>query len=84
MPYMTTPQRIDMKRGLAQGIAAILKLKFGEAGQPLSERVNKMIYKIKPPETFQELMERLMYAQSLSEAEKLFDEVESQYQEVIV
>jgi hypothetical protein len=84
MPYMTTPQRIDMKRGLAQGIAAILEIKFGEAGQPLSERTNKLIYKIKPPETFQKLMERLKYAQSLSEAEKLFDEVESQYQEVIV
>ncbi|MGH7451529.1 MAG: cytosolic protein [bacterium] len=84
MPHMTSAQRIDMKRGLAKGIATVLELKFGEAGQPLSERTNKLIYKIKPPETFEKLMEQLKYARSLAEAEKLFDEVESQYQEVIV
>jgi hypothetical protein len=83
MPHMTSAQRIDMKRGLAKGIATVLELKFGEACQPLSERTNKLIYKIKPPETFEKLMEQLKYAQSLAEAEKLFDEVESQYQEVI-
>jgi len=84
MAHLTSAQRIDRKKGIAQGIAVILKGKFGEEGKPLSERTSKMIYKIKPWETFQELMERLMYAQSLPEAEKLFDEVESQYREVTV
>jgi len=78
MAHLTSAQRIDRKKGLAQGITSVLKLKFGEAGQPLGERTSKMIYKIKPWETFQELLERLTYIQSLSEAEKLFDEVESQ------
>jgi len=78
MPHMTSAQRIDMKKGIAKGIAAILDIKFGEAGKPLRERTDKMLYKIKPWETFENLMEQLKYAQSLSEAEKLFDEVESQ------
>ncbi len=83
MPHLTSAQRIDRKKGLVQGIDSILKVKFGEAGKPLRERANDMLYKIKPWETFQELLEKLLYVQSLSEAEKLFDEVESQYQEVI-
>jgi hypothetical protein len=83
MPYTISAERIARKKGLAQGITTVLKIKFGEAGQPLGERTSKMIYKIKPWETFQELLERLTYIQSLSEAEKLFDEVELQNQETI-
>jgi len=82
MPHMTSAQRIDMKKGLVKGIDSILKAKFGEAGRPLRERTNEILYKIKPWETFQELLDKLLYVQSLPEAEKLFDEVESQYQEV--
>jgi len=83
MPHLTSAQRIDRKKGLVKGIITILEIKFGEAGKPLSARTDKMLYKIKPWETFENLMEQLKYAQNLSEAEKLFDEVELQNQETI-
>jgi len=84
MPYMLSADRIDRKKGLVQGIIAILQIKFGEAGKPLTARTNKMLYKIKPWETFEELLERLTQIQSLAEAEKLFDEVEAQSREITV
>jgi len=60
--------------GLADGLAKIIEIKFGKAGQ----RLGKRAYQMKSSETLRKLMERLMRAQSLSEAEKLFDKAESQ------
>ncbi len=72
MPYITTAERIGREEALAQGIAVILEIKFGEAGQRLSER----IHEIENWEMLQKIMLELKHAQSLSDAEKLFDELE--------
>ncbi|MCI0698262.1 hypothetical protein L0337_40430 [candidate division KSB1 bacterium] len=93
MPYITTAERIGLKRGVEQGLAqgieqgieqslptvhqalaTIIKIKFGEAGRNLSERVNQ----VRSLDTLQQLMAQLEGAQSLSEAEKLFDKMNFQ------
>ncbi len=83
MPYVTSFERIGIKKGRAegiaegraegitQGIAAILEIKFGPDGLPLSARAAQT----QEAETLQKLMERLKYAQSLQEAERIFDEL---------
>jgi hypothetical protein len=91
MAYITTAERIGMKRGIKQGvkqgiekgiekslpavhqaIAAIIEIKFGEAGQPLRKRA----YRKRDLKALQRLTEKLKHAQSLSEAKKIFDEME--------
>jgi hypothetical protein len=74
MPYITTAERIGMKKGMAQSIATIVETKFGESGKPLIERA----YQMKKLETLQQLMAKLLQAQSLLEAEKIFNEMEAQ------
>jgi hypothetical protein len=89
MSVLTTAERIGMKKGFEQGIsqgieksmpaihqaiATIIKIKFGEPGQQLSKRA----YQLRRLETLQNLMEKLEHAQSLPEAEKIFDEMELQ------
>ncbi len=74
MPYVTSMERLGIKKGIAegvtQGITAILEIKFGPEGLPLSTRVAQT----HEAEILQELMKRLKYVQSLQEAERLFDE----------
>ncbi|MGH7596784.1 MAG: hypothetical protein ACREOI_10550 [bacterium] len=72
MPYITTAEQVGREEALAQGIAVILEIKFGEAGQKLSERAHK----IEGWEKLQKIMLELKYAKSLSDAQKLFDELE--------
>ncbi len=79
MPYITTAQQIGREEGIEmsmpmgyKAVAAILEIKFGEAGQRLSERV----YQIKNLETMQKLIDDLKHVKSLSEAEKVFNEAE--------
>ncbi|MGH7451805.1 MAG: hypothetical protein ACRENG_10695, partial [bacterium] len=72
MPYITTAERIGMEKMGQQAIATILEIKFGEAGQRFSERA----YKMDNVEALQKLMAELKHAQSLADAEKLFDELE--------
>lgn len=72
MPYITTAEQIGREEGLAQGLAAILEIKFGEAGQRLGERA----YQIEDFETLKNMMTKLKGIKSLPEAEKLFDEIE--------
>lgn len=74
MPYITTAERIGIKKGIAQGIATIIETKFGEFGQPLIERTKQM----QDTETLQQIMKKLLLAQSLPEAEKIFNELEVQ------
>ncbi len=78
MPYITTAERIGIKKGIeqgmAQGIATIIETKFGEFGQPLIERTKQM----QDAETLQQIMKKLLLAQSLPEAEKIFNELEAQ------
>lgn len=84
MPYITTAERIGQKKGVEQGIAqgiekslptvhqalaTIIKIKFGEAGRNLSERVHQ----VRSLDALQQLMAQLEDAQSLSDAEKVFD-----------
>lgn len=75
MPYVTSMERLGIKKGRAegitQGIAAILEIKFGPDGLPLSARAAQA----REAETLQKLMERLKYVQSLQEAERVFDEL---------
>lgn len=75
MPYVTSAERLGIKKGRAegitQGIAAILEIKFGPDGLPLSARAAQA----REAETLQKLMERLKYVQSLQEAERVFDEL---------
>jgi len=85
MSYITTAERIGLKKGLeqgmaqgvaqgmAQGIASIVDIKFGEAGQNLSARA----FHIQNVEMLQKLMKALKQAQSLGEAERMFDEIEN-------
>jgi hypothetical protein len=58
-------------RSDVEGIAVILEIKFGEAGQRLNERVHE----IGDWETLQKIMLELKQVKNLSEAEKLFDEL---------
>lgn len=89
MPYITTAERIGQKKGVEQGIAqgiekslptvhqalaTIIKIKFGEAGRNLSERVNQ----VRSLDALQQLMAQLEGAQNLSDAEKVFDEMKFQ------
>ena len=75
MPYVTFAERYGLKKGRvegrAEGIAAILEIKFGPKGLPLSKRA----YQAQEAETLQKLMERLKHVQSLPEAKKIFDEL---------
>lgn len=71
MPYITTAEQIGREEGLAQGIAVVLEIKFGEAGQRLSKRAHE----IEDWEKLQKIMLELKHVKSLSDAEKLFDEL---------
>jgi hypothetical protein len=71
MPYITTAEQVGREEALAQGIAVILEIKFGEAGQRLSER----IHEIENWEVMQKMMLELKHVKSLSDAEKMFDEL---------
>ncbi len=71
MPYITTAEQIGREEGLAQGLAAILEIKFGEAGQRLGERA----FQIEDFERLKNIMAKLKSIKSLSEAQKLFDEL---------
>lgn len=87
MPHITTAERIGMKRGREEGlmlgveqslptiyqaIGTIIELKFGDAGQGLDTRAQK----IRQIPTLQQLTERLKRAATVQDAEKIFDELE--------
>jgi hypothetical protein len=76
MPHITTAERIGIKKGIEQSLpmvhqalATIIKIKFGEPGRNLSERVNQ----VRSLDALQQLMAQLEDAQSLSDAEKILD-----------
>jgi hypothetical protein len=88
MSYITTAERIGMEKGIEKGmekgmekgikqsiptihqaIALAIQAKFGKLGQPLIKRA----YQMHDLKTLQKLMEKLMHAQSLSEARKAFN-----------
>jgi len=73
MPYITTAERIGMEKGLAQGLAAMLEMKFRKAGQRLGRRA----YQVQDIDTLQKMMAELKRIKSLPKAKKLFDEIES-------
>ncbi len=43
MPFMTTPERIEFRLGLSQGIEGMLKMKFGEPGLRLMPEIRKIL-----------------------------------------
>jgi len=73
MPYITTAERIGMEKGLAQGLAAMLEMKFGKPGQRLGQRA----YQVEDIDTLQKLMAKVKRIKSLPSAKKMFDEIES-------
>jgi hypothetical protein len=42
MPFMTTPERIGMEKGLLEGIEVSLDLKFGEEGLKLIPEIKEL------------------------------------------
>ena len=83
MPHITTAERIGIKKGIEQGIeqslnsvhrviATLIKMKFGENGLPLTARAQK----VQRLELLEKVAEQLMFAQTASEAEKIFNEIE--------
>src|SRR5437667_463908 len=42
MPFITTPERIGLEKGLLRGIEGILKLKFGEEGLQLLPEIREL------------------------------------------
>ncbi|MEK7727730.1 MAG: hypothetical protein AAB354_04910 [candidate division KSB1 bacterium] len=76
MPYITTAERIGMEKGMEKGmktvITKMLKTKFGEDGRSLAERAALM----QGLSTLEELSEKILLAQSISEAESFFHEIE--------
>ncbi len=86
MSYITTAERIGLARGVAQGvaqgvtqgiaqsIAVVLEIKFGEAGENLILRVQQT----QRAEVLQKFLAGLKHAPNLSEAEKMFNELEQQ------
>ncbi len=78
MSYITTAERIGITKGVAQGIAqsiaVVLEIKFGEAGENLTQRVQQS----RQSEVLQKFLEGLKHAPSLSEAERMFSELEQQ------
>ncbi len=76
MPHLTTAERIGMEKGMEKGmktvIATMLRTKFGEDGRSLAERAAQ----VQDLSALEELSEKIMLAQSLSEAESFFHEIE--------
>jgi hypothetical protein len=42
MPFMTTPERLGLQKGLLRGIELCLKLKFGAAGLELLPEIRQL------------------------------------------
>ena len=42
MPFITTPERVGERRGLREGIQALLKLRFGEEGLKLMPEMEEV------------------------------------------
>jgi len=43
MPYMTTPERVGLERGLIKGIKALLDVKFGDEGLKLLADIDELL-----------------------------------------
>ncbi len=81
MPHITTAERIGIEKGIEkslgtvqQALETILEVKFGV----LAQHLNGHVAQIKNLETLQTLIQQLKQTQSLSEAEALFDQIETQ------
>ena len=76
MPHITTAERIGINKGVKsihRVIATLIKMKFGENGLPLTERAQK----VQRLELLEKVAEQLMFAQTASEAEKIFNDIEA-------
>jgi len=79
MSLITSAEEVGLEQGLEQGvnslqrvIAKIIKRKFGALGQQLADRTRE----VNRLEILEDLSEKLLDAQNISEAEKIFDEIE--------
>jgi len=75
MSLITSAEEVGLEKGIDsihRIIATLIKRKFGALGQQLAERARE----VNRLEILEELSEKLYDAQSFSEAEKIFDEIE--------
>ncbi len=75
MSLITSAEEVGLEKGIDsihRIIATLIKRKFGALGQQLAERARE----VNRLEILEELSEKLYDAQSLAEAEKIFDEIE--------
>lgn len=75
----TSAERIGIKRGIEQSlpslhrvIANIVIYRFGENGRRLAERISE----VRDLRSLEIFVEKLFNTQNISEAEKIFDEIE--------
>ncbi|MCI0694664.1 hypothetical protein L0337_21995 [candidate division KSB1 bacterium] len=75
MSLITSAEEVGLEKGinsLQRVVAKTIKRKFGALGQQLAERAHK----INRLEVLEDLSEKLWDVQNLTEAEKIFDEIE--------
>jgi len=75
MSLITSAEEVGLEQGvnsLQRVIAMIIESKFGENGSRLAERIRE----VERLDSLEKFSEKLLHAQSLSEAEKIFDEIE--------
>jgi hypothetical protein len=75
MSLITSAEEVGLEKGinsLQRVVAKAIKRKFGALGQQLAERAHK----INRLEVLEDLLEKLWDVQNLTEAEKIFDEIE--------
>jgi hypothetical protein len=75
MSLITSAEEVGLEKGinsLQRVVAKTIKRKFGTLGQQLAERAHK----INRLEVLEDLSEKLWDVQNLTEAEKIFDEIE--------
>jgi hypothetical protein len=68
MPFMTTPERIGIKKGLLAGIEKCLKLRFGEEGLKLLPEIREL----HDYEMLQAILETIETAASPDELRKVW------------
>jgi len=68
MPFITTPERVGMRRGLRRGIEGMLRVRFGEEGLKLMPEIRE----IHEEEKLEAILTALETAANLDEVRRLW------------
>ncbi len=68
MPFITTPERVGIKRGLREGISALLKARFGEEGLKLMPEIHAIVEE----EQLRTILNFLVTATTVAEVRRLW------------